>query len=89
MKGNPARIDKVLAHRELKELREHPKVKALAMDADLKMAFDRRDFGLLLANRAVLDLLKDREIRRLLSEVDYEEILRDVKGQSTGGREFH
>ena len=71
-----------------KTLREHSQLRGLkdllqelGQDAELVQAWSARDFGALLTHPRIKKLLSQREVRRRLAEVDWEQLLSDLRAK--------
>lgn len=75
----PERADTFRKHKALAPLRDYKPVQDLADDHDFKVAVEGKHYGEVLRNPKVLSLLKDREFRRRLAEVDWQQVDRDLE----------
>jgi uncharacterized membrane protein required for colicin V production len=68
--SDPGFREKVMQDPKVRQLLEHPKIKALADDRALVEASRRNDIAAVLANPRLNAVLDDPEIQKLLSEID-------------------
>ncbi len=79
VKEDPRRFVAFATHPELKGLRGHAKITALAQDPEVWAAWEARDLKELLLHEEVRALLTDRELRQRIAEVDWAKVEADVK----------
>lgn len=72
---DPERTSRALSHEEIQALGALPKVQELANDPEIREDWENRRFSSLLVNAKVWALLRDPEVRRRLSEVNYQRII--------------
>lgn len=75
----PERLERLAKDPRLKTIREHPQVKALAQDPEIMAAWDAQRLSELLKNPKIRDLLRDRDLRRRVSNVEWEDIRTELK----------
>jgi uncharacterized membrane protein required for colicin V production len=79
VKRDPSRWDRVARHPALERLRAYPPIQDLAKDEAIQKALAERHFGEVIRSPKTIALLKDRAFVKILSEIDYKQVLADVE----------